>query len=131
MSYLRPTDRLLLPAVRAALDSLPPDATTDADQAARALALAYARTIDEAAMLHHVAEVLVEESDEDYGGSRRLDLLLKATENKAVLADLGPKLLAVLTSLGATPAARAGQSTGKLPARPAGALAALRAARAE
>jgi hypothetical protein len=52
-----------------------------------------------------------------------------AIDNGGDLADLGPKLLACLTALGATPAARARIKTARQPDAQPGRLAQLRAAR--
>ena len=100
-AYLRDTDRLLYPSVCETVAVLGLD-PNGADAAAVKLAKQYARTIDEA-------------SD---------------AKEATVIWHLGPELLKVLESLGATPAARAAI---KPPAKPADAkpngLAKLRAAR--
>lgn len=100
-AYLRDTDQLLYPAVCETVAVLDTD-PDGADAAAVKLAKQYARAIDEA-------------SD---------------AKQASVLRWLGPELLKVLESLGATPAARAAI---KKPAKPADAkpngLTALRAAR--
>lgn len=91
------------------------------DVALAALAVEYARTIDRAAAIAaDAAKVEVTEETADV-----LDALRKRVAAHAAVSDLGPKLLAALTALGATPRARA--AVGK-PAPPAGPsrLAALR-----
>lgn len=71
----------------------------DEDQAATRLARTYAKTIDD------------------------------ADDQQDALERLGPKLLAVLESLGATPAARARIRVGGVPSRAESRIAAIRAAR--
>jgi hypothetical protein len=100
MSPVRDADKLVLPQVRHTIEQLP---LLAADSAAATLAERYADAIDQP-------------SCPECGG------------HKQALIDLGPKLLAVLESLGATPKARTaavkgGESAGQ------GALARLRAAR--
>lgn len=97
---LRDADELLRPAVAASISAL--QVTDDRDAAVVKLAERYAAAIDDA------------ESD----------------ERTAALRDLGPKLLAALTALQATPAARARQRTSKGgDGAGQGGLAQLRAAR--
>lgn len=100
-AYLRDASELLYPSVYATIASLDID-RDGKDGAAAKLALAYARLIDEA-------------SD---------------AKQASVLRWLGPELLKVLESLGATPAARAAikKPAKTADARPNG-LAKLRAAR--
>ncbi len=131
--FLRDAGRLLAPAVAEALDALPAESLTAADVAVARLARASARTIDEAAVTYQIAMELLDELagvDEDYGGYRRIERTVKAIEHAEILANLGPKLLAALQQLGATPAARAAQAGGKPAAgSPVRGLASLRAAR--
>lgn len=91
---------LLAPAVGAALVALP---VHGADAAARRLAEQYAARIDDARRL---ADEVAAVEPENEGQARRLAVLARQVEAQAVLADLGPKLLAVLDALGATPRAR-------------------------
>lgn len=120
---LRSADDLLAPAVAetiAALETAPEDA------GAIRLAERYAAQIDEAAM---IAAELADVSVDDENGTRQLHALSKRVEAQTVLAELGPKLLTTLESLGATPKARAAVRKGGASSGP-GKLATLRAARA-
>lgn len=83
------------------------------DAGVRALALRYGRTIDESRALAKAAEDLPYDPDTAVMVSR----LKQRVEAQAVMAELGPKLLATLDALQATPKARA--VAGK-PATPAG-----------
>lgn len=116
---LRSVEGLLAPAVAETVASL---AVQPEDAAAVKLAGRYAAQIDEA---HQVAADLAEVKPVDEDQGRRLARLEKRVEAQAVLAELGPRLLAVLVELGATPRAR-GQ---KASAPAGGGLARLREAR--
>lgn len=92
-----------LSAALAALERRPED------EAAVALAERYAAAMDEAAELVAAAEGLAEELPAgDEHARKRLAALAAKVEARVVLADLGPKMLAVLAELGMTPRARAG-----------------------
>lgn len=69
----------------------------------------YAKTIDDAAEIADQA-ALIEPEDENQ--ARRLQALSRRVEHQAVLAELGPKLLAALESLGASPKVRAAMKGG-------------------
>lgn len=79
---------------------------TDQDKAAVRLAVQYAAAIDQTAALADQAAAIELDGD-DVTGRRQLAALAKQVETQAVLAELGPKLLACLVELGATPKARA------------------------
>lgn len=100
---IRPADDLIRPAVAETLQNLPDDPTSARDAAARRLAMRYADQLDEAALI--AADLEDVEVDED--NAQLLYALRKRVEAHQVLLDLGPKLLAVLESLGATPKGRA------------------------
>lgn len=125
---LQSVDRLLAPAVTEALDVVELEAE---DAAAVKLAERYAREIDQAdAAAAHADRVLREVGDDP-------ELLELVSALKAKLAartavsDLGPKLLAILDALGATPKARAvARKGGAGRGGKGGSLAALRASRA-
>lgn len=109
---LRDAADLLAPAVAetvAALQVAPEDA------AAVRLAQRYAATIDRAA---EIAADLDEIPPEDYDTEKLIRALRAKVEAQAVLAELGPKLLAALEALGATPAARAKLKAGGAPSAP-------------
>jgi hypothetical protein len=112
-------DRKLTPAVEETLGTLQ---LAPEDAAVARLALSYARTIDQAAAIAALAAKLPFDPDT----AEAVEQLRKRVSAQATMGDLGPKLLAALDALGATPKARA--SAGKTP--PAGAavskLAALR-----
>jgi hypothetical protein len=101
---LRDSEELLAPAVNAAIAGLDLE---DADAAAVKLAQRYAAAIDDAARAQELAELALEQIDDDISGRLYVQALAAKVETAAVLEKLGPRLLAVLTGLGATPAARA------------------------
>jgi hypothetical protein len=104
VGFLRDAAELVAPAVEAALGAL---TLADEDQAAAALARQYARAIDEAMRAEMLACRALEETPADDVMSRAYIAELAAKlETKELLDRLGPKLLQVLESLGATPAAR-------------------------
>lgn len=119
---IRSADDLIRPAVVTALGDLDDNPR---DAAARRLADRYAAQIDDAAQIAaDLAEVAAEDDDQ----ARQIAALTRRVQAHAVLAELGPRLLAVLESLGATPKGRA--QLGKAPAAAgSGKLAAMRAAR--
>lgn len=73
------------------------------DAAVSALAVEYAETIDNAAELAKAAEAVPYDPDTAAMVAR----LKTRVDAHVVMSELGPKLLAALTALGATPAARA------------------------
>lgn len=73
------------------------------DVAVAALAVEYAETIDRAAVLAQLAADVPYDDDTAAMVSR----LKQRVDAHAVMADVGPKLLAALDALGATPKARA------------------------
>lgn len=73
------------------------------DAGLRALAVRYARTIDDAAELAEAAAGLPYDPDTAVMVAR----LRQRVEAHTVMVDLGPKLLAALDALGATPKSRA------------------------
>lgn len=81
------------------------------DAGVRAIALEYARTIDRAAII--AAQVAKLPFDPDSADA--VDQLRKRVSAHATMADLGPKLLAALDALGATPKARVAQGKGAPP----------------
>lgn len=101
---LRPADDLISPVVAEALSNLPD--LTPADTAARHLAGRYAAAIDQASGVDvdRIGDAL---DPDDMTGRQMLARLARQVEAQAVLGELGPKLLAVLEALGATPRARA------------------------
>lgn len=104
---LRDADDLLAPAVAKTIEQLE---LADEDAGAVRLARRYAATIDQAAQL---AADLADLEPEDNSSAKRIHALAKAVEAKGVLAELGPKLLACLEQLGATPVARSRMKGGK------------------
>lgn len=77
---------------------------SETDRAAAQLARVYAEAIDDALVVAEEAKLIEPEGEND---ARVLQGLLRRVEAQAVLGELGPKLLAVLESLGASPKARA------------------------
>ncbi|MEV6306472.1 hypothetical protein AB0M02_44185 [Actinoplanes sp. NPDC051861] len=109
--WLRPADELIAPVVAEALAAVPD--LTPADAAAKRLAACYADAIDEAATLAADAARIAGALDpDDLTGRQMLARLEKQVEQQVVLDALGPKLLAVLDALGATPKARAARKGG-------------------
>jgi hypothetical protein len=118
---------LLAPVVDEALSAL---VLGREDQAAAALARSYARQIDEALRAEFLARQALEETSEEDPMTRLYIRELAAkVASKELLDRLGPKLLAVLESLGATPAGRARLKGGKVPDAPESKLEKLRKAR--
>lgn len=117
------SDRKMLPAVEAALAEL--DLAPEDVGVAR-LAEGYARTIDQAAAIAAAAQRIPFDPDT----ADEVKRLAARVSAHATMADLGPKLLAALESLGGSPKARAaaGKSAGKPAAPRSSALAALRKA---
>jgi hypothetical protein len=96
---------------RAVAEALKTAPTLPRDAAAVALARRYAALIDEAApraayrkVLATLARVVAASDDED--APEALEKVREALAEHSVASDLGPKLLAVLTSLGMTIAGR-------------------------
>lgn len=94
-------DHLLLPAVRETLDEL--DVGRE-DRALARLVLIYAMAIDDAQRIAMEAVKLAESTDDR---EKALSALLRRLDAGDKLAELGPKILAALESLGASPKARA------------------------
>jgi hypothetical protein len=111
---LQSADRLLAPAVTASLAvlDLPPE-----DQAAGKLAESYARSLDQAAAVEAQADKVLRAVSAGPDADPDLVELVSALRSKlsarSALADLGPKLTALLVELGATPKARAAMAKGK------------------
>jgi hypothetical protein len=110
-----PKNHLLLPSVQESIAQLD-EADASKDAGLRRLAEVYAAAIDEALDVAIDARSLVADAmDEDNPleiAKRLLNALVKYSDSNAVLEQLGPKLQAVLESLGASPKARS-QMTGK------------------
>lgn len=125
---LRDADELLGPALAATVRALEPLDKRDA--AVVRLAERYAALIDTAANLAAAAERILELADEgDVDVLGQLAALAARVERQTVLEKLGPKLLAALQQLQATPAARARQQRGGGDRADSGRLQGLRAAR--
>jgi hypothetical protein len=125
-SALRPAEELLAPVVEESIAAL---SIKPEDAAVVRLARRYAATIDagrELAALIGRAWDELEPDDQD--GRKRLAVIEAQLADRAVMADLGPKLLAALAALGATPAARL-KAKGGEPARGPSRLQILREAR--
>lgn len=123
---LQVVDRLLAPAVTASLGEIELEAE---DAAAVKLAERYAREIDQADAAAAQADRVLRQIDDEDADLQELVAALKAKlAARTAVSDLGPKLLAVLDSLGATPKARAARKGGTARAK-GGSLAALRASR--
>lgn len=125
MGKLQDAADLLAPAVDEALGAL---VLGREDQAAAQLARAYARQIDEALRAEFLARQALELTEDPMTRAYIQELAAKVTA-KELFDRLGPKLLAVLESLGATPWARARLKGGKIPDAPESNLAKLRKAR--
>lgn len=124
---LRDSGELLAAAVAETLDALPPKPE---DSAARRLARQYAEAIDYAARAQELAELaLAETSPADIGARMYVEDLAAKVEAKELLDKLGPKLLAVLDALEATPAARHRAKGARQPDAPRSQIQALRDAR--
>lgn len=104
----------LLPAVRAALAAA---STKPEDAGARALAERYAALLDDAepsktlaTAIRHVGTFLADNLGDTTPQERQVatawDAISSALAEHSVVSDLGPKLLATLTALGATLAGR-------------------------
>ena len=125
MGKLQDAADLLAPAVDAALGAL---VLAREDHAAAQLARAYARQIDEALRAEFLARQALEQTEDPMARAYIQELAAKVAA-KELFDRLGPKLLAVLESLGATPAARARLKGGKIPDAPESKLDKLRKAR--
>lgn len=101
---LASTDRQLLPSVLAALGGLE---LADEDQAVAKLAEHYAREIDRADAIAAQADRVLREIDGDEEAAELVAALRAKLGARSALESLGPKLLAALESLGASPRARA------------------------
>ncbi|MEU0467203.1 hypothetical protein ABZ215_24650 [Amycolatopsis sp. NPDC006131] len=126
---LQSADRLLGPAVAETLSNLE---LSGEDLALSRLAGVYAAQIDHAAGAAAQADRVLRAAIEDGADQELVDLVqaLKAKlAERTAVAELGPKLQAALTELGATPKYRAQRTKGGAPSGP-GRLAQLRANRA-
>jgi hypothetical protein len=123
---LRDADELLAPAVAATVGAL--QLTDDRDAAVVRLTQRYAAAIDLAADLAAEADQVQLDPDDPIGHIQ-LSRLAAQVEAVAVLGTLGPKLLAALQALQATPAARARRKGGGGDRAEPNRLQALRAAR--
>lgn len=118
-----PTDRGLGPQVAATLSHLE---LKPEDAAVAELAREYARTIDTARIIAaQLARMPVTEDNAEELAKLRAKVAAHST-----MADIGPKLLAALDALGATPKARAAAKDQKPPAAGGGKLGAMQAVRA-
>lgn len=127
MGRLQDAEYLLEPAVEASLAVL---TLAGEDQGAAALARAYARQIDEATRAQLYTERALEAvGDEDPMTRAYIQALAAKVDAKEMFDRIGPKLLAVLESLGATPAGRSRLKGGKVPSAPQNQLERLRQAR--
>lgn len=97
------TERKLVPAVEETLSNLVLD---PGDAALSRLAMQYARTIDQAAAIAAQAARIPFDPD----SAEAVEQLRKRVSAQVTMSDLGPKLLAALDALGATPKARASSS---------------------
>lgn len=114
---------------RSLADALKTAQTQPADAATIALARRYAALVEDA---EATAAALDTMEPEDEGQAEQIRRLRARVDAATVASDLGPKLLAALTALGMTPAARSTAAKGGTPdaGNPAGdALDALRARR--
>jgi hypothetical protein len=95
------------PMSRACETSLAAAALSERDQAAAALARRYSALMDRAEVISETAMLeLIDLDPDDRDGYRRLAIVERAISSQSVASDLGPKLLATLTSLGCTLAGR-------------------------
>ena len=106
---LRDADELLAPAVAASVNAL--QLTDDRDAAVVRLTQRYAAQLDRAAELAAKADA-IELDPDDRDGQLLLATLAAQVGAQQALATLGPKLLAALQALQATPAARARRKGG-------------------
>jgi hypothetical protein len=101
-------------AVRKTLDGI---TLQPADSAAAALTKRYAALIDEAAPAAKYRDPLTKLAaaldPDDETAAEALQKIRTALSEHTVASDLGPKLLAALTALGATPASRKAEGGGK------------------
>ncbi len=99
---------LLAPAVQKAINAL---TVAPEDAGAVQLAHSYARLIDDAAPLakYHdpLRKIAAGLDPDDSAAADAFNKIRTALSEHSVASDLGPKLLATLTALGATPASRA------------------------
>ncbi|SDU42483.1 terminase small subunit [Jiangella alkaliphila] len=124
---LTPADDLLAPAIDETIAKLEPD---DVDAGVVQLARRYAALVDDAREAAALADDLADRIDpEDFTTGQMVARLGAKVQAQTVLAELGPKLLAALEQLGATPAARAKLRGGGAPVAGPNRLAALRQAR--
>lgn len=128
-SGLRSADHLLAPAVAETLSNLE---LSGEDLALSRLAQTYAEQIDRAAGAAAGADRVLREIDqgEDPDLYEMVSALKAKLSERAAVSDLGPKLLAALDALGASPKARASAAKGGGSRGARGKLAAIRDSRA-
>ncbi|PRX48673.1 hypothetical protein B0I33_104491 [Prauserella shujinwangii] len=124
---LQSAERLLAPAVAETLESLE---LQPEDAAVSKLAERYAREIDGASAAAAQAEKVLREVGEDPDTAELVAALKAKLGARSAMESLGPKLLAALDALGASPKARAARGKGGASRGTASKLAALRANRA-
>ncbi|MFF5992592.1 terminase small subunit [Prauserella flavalba] len=128
-SGLQAADRLLLPAVTESLASL---TLNPEDRALSRLAETYARQLDQAAGAAAQADKVLRaaRAEEDPDLVELVSALKAKLAVRVAVESLGPKLLAALDALGASPKARAARAKGGAAGGAKGKLAALRESRA-
>lgn len=98
------------------------------DQAIAALALEYAKTLDRADVIAAAAaKVMRSLAWDDMEGHDQIKAIMKRVSAHAAVSDIGPKLLACLDALMATPKSRAALQKPSKPSILAGKLGELRA----
>lgn len=101
---VRPIEALIAPEVASTLAVLK---VAPEDAGVARLARRYAQVIDDAALVAaELQEVYADVDPDDEATFKRIAALAARVGAQAVLSDLGPKLLAALDALGATPRAR-------------------------
>lgn len=116
MSHLRDAGELLAPAVEQTITELARTAVGDAESGAVQLARRYAAAIDGAARCAELAEHALDGDPSDVNAVMYIQALAAKVGEAQLLEKLGPRLLAALESLEATPAARHRAKTGSKPA---------------
>jgi hypothetical protein len=124
---LQPVDRLLTPAVVETVENLE---LQPEDVALAKLAERYAREIDGASAAGAQADKVLREVGDDPELAELVGALKAKLGARSAMENLGPKLLAVLDALGATPKARTSAGKGGAPRGTHSKLAAIRASRA-
>lgn len=127
--HLQPADQTFAAAVAKTLDSLE---LQENDAATARLAEKYARELDDAQATAAQADKVLRRLDSDEVDPETVELvsaLRSKLAARTALESLGPKLLAVLDALGASPKSRAQVGRGVMKGGKGGRLAELRAAR--